>query len=144
MKDKYYTIRDIAELTGYNRSTVTRWINRNKIKHASMHNNALLFDAQVFEQFQKSHNKREKGHKSDVQRMRDRIAELEQENKRLNAKVEDYADKFYKLADQAQHLNLADKPELSQPKEEEHKQAIGVEDVEQKKHWWQKLLKKGN
>lgn len=143
MNKKYYTVSDIAELTSYNRSTVTRWIAKHGVKHVSMHGSARLYDAQVLETFKKTHADRSKGHKSDVQRMRERIAELEQENKRLNKKVEDYTDRFYKLADQAQQLDLTNKSKLLQ-QEEKHNDAVNVEEVEPHLRWWQKLLKKGN
>lgn len=46
-------------------------------------------------------------------------AEIERLNKKLDEKdkqINDYAGQFAKLADQAQQLNLADKPQLMQKK----------------------------
>lgn len=34
MSQKMYTVADIAKITGYNRSTVTRWLDKQKIKKA--------------------------------------------------------------------------------------------------------------
>ncbi|MBW7985284.1 DNA-binding protein [Lactobacillus helveticus] len=34
MSKKMYTVADIAKITGYNRSTVTRWFDKQKIKKA--------------------------------------------------------------------------------------------------------------
>ena len=34
MPKKMYTVADIAKITGYNRSTVTRWLDKQKIKKA--------------------------------------------------------------------------------------------------------------
>ena len=34
MSKKMYTVADIAKITGYNRSTVTRWLDKQKIKKA--------------------------------------------------------------------------------------------------------------
>ena len=47
MSKKFYTVADIAKSTGYNRSTITRWLAKHKIKNAQMKGNAPLYPAQV-------------------------------------------------------------------------------------------------
>ena len=36
MSKKMYTVADIAKITGYNRSTVTRWLDKQKIKNVKI------------------------------------------------------------------------------------------------------------
>ena len=59
MSKKMYTVADIAKITGYNRSTVTRWLDKQKIKNAQMQGNAPLYDAQVLDKFEKSHSSKQ-------------------------------------------------------------------------------------
>src|SRR5699024_3958785 len=59
MSKKFYTVADIAKSTGYNRSTITRWLAKHKIKNAQMKGNAPLYSAQVLEDFKKAHDNRD-------------------------------------------------------------------------------------
>ena len=119
MVDKKYTVADIARLTGYNRSTVTRWIDKQKIKSAQMQGNAPLYSAQVLSDFKKSHSIKDKGVSKGDALLREkdaRISALEDEIKLLKKQL-DIKDEQIRvatqLADQAQKLNLADKPQLT-------------------------------
>lgn len=119
MSDEKYTVAAIARITGYNRSTVTRWIDKQKIKSAQMQGNAPLYSAQVLADFKKSHSTKDKGVSKGDALLREkdaRISALEDEIKLLKKQL-DIKDRQIEvatqLADQAQKLNLADKPQLT-------------------------------
>lgn len=122
-----YTVADIAKATGYNRSTVTRWLDKQKIKNAQIQSNAPLYDAQVLEKFKKSHNnKKDKDSKQDktdklIAEKDARISALTDEIELLKNQLKVKDDQIRvanQLADQAQKLNLADKPQLTHAKTE--------------------------
>lgn len=125
-----YTVADIAKITGYNRSTVTRWLDKQKIKNAQMQGNAPLYDAQVLDKFKKTHNskqsKESKQDKTDklIAEKDARISALTDEIELLKSQLKVKDDQIKvanQLADQAQKLNLADKPQLTHSAEVEEK-----------------------
>lgn len=125
-----YTVADIAKITGYNRSTVTRWLDKQKIKNAQMQGNAPLYDAQVLDKFEKSHSskqsKESKQDKTDklIAEKDARISALTDEIELLKSQLKVKDDQIRvanQLADQAQKLNLADKPQLTHSAEVEEK-----------------------
>ena len=125
-----YTVADIAKITGYNRSTVTRWLDKQKIKNAQMQGNAPLYDAQVLDKFKKTHNskqsKESKQDKTDklIAEKDARISALTDEIELLKSQLKVKDDQIRvanQLADQAQKLNLADKPQLTHSAEVEEK-----------------------
>ena len=125
-----YTVADIAKITGYNRSTVTRWLDKQKIKNAQMQGNAPLYDAQVLDKFKKSHSskqsKESKQDKTDklIAEKDARISALTDEIELLKSQLKVKDDQIRvanQLADQAQKLNLADKPQLTHSAEVEEK-----------------------
>ena len=130
MPKKMYTVADIAKITGYNRSTVTRWLDKQKIKNAQMQGNAPLYDAQVLDKFKKSHSskqsKESKQDKTDklIAEKDARISALTDEIELLKSQLKVKDDQIRvanQLADQAQKLNLADKPQLTHSAEVEEK-----------------------
>ena len=125
-----YTVADIAKITGYNRSTVTRWLDKQKIKNAQMQGNAPLYDAQVLDKFKKTHNskqsKESKQDKTDklIAEKDARISALTDEIELLKSQLKVKDDQIRvatQLADQAQKLNLADKAQLTHSAEVEEK-----------------------
>ena len=125
-----HTVADIAKITGYNRSTVTRWLDKQKIKNAQMQGNAPLYDAQVLDKFKKSHSskqsKESKQDKTDklIAEKDARISALTDEIELLKSQLKVKDDQIRvanQLADQAQKLNLADKPQLTHSAEVEEK-----------------------
>lgn len=132
-----YTVADIAKITGYNRSTVTRWLDKQKIKNAQMQGNAPLYDAQVLDKFKKSHNSKQtkepKQDKTDklIAEKDARISALTDEIELLKDQLKVKDDQIRianQLADQAQKLNLADKPQLThKPEEVEEKKEVTPE-----------------
>lgn len=145
MSMKMYTVADIAKITGYNRSTVTRWLDKQKIKNAQMQGSAPLYDAQVLDKFKKSHsskqNKESKQDKTDklIAEKDARISALTDEIELLKSQLKVKDDQIRvanQLADQAQKLNLADKPQLTHKTEEvEEKKTVtpDTSDVEKQK-----------
>ena len=130
MSKKMYTVADIAKITGYNRSTVTRWLDKQKIKNAQMQGNAPLYDAQFLDKFKKTHNskqsKESKQDKTDklIAEKDARISALTDEIELLKSQLKVKDDQIKvanQLADQAQKLNLADKPQLTHSAEVEEK-----------------------
>lgn len=118
MSDRMYTVADISRITGYNRSTVTRWIDKTKIKYALMQGNAPMYDAQVLHKFQKTHNSKDnKPNRKDevIAEKNARIDELSAEIELLKQQLaikDEQIKTANQLANQAQQLNLADKPQL--------------------------------
>lgn len=118
MTDKMYTVADISKITGYNRTTVTRWINKQKIKNASMQGNAPLYDAQVLQKFKQAHEDKKKA-ESKPNKEEALIKEKDARIDALNAEVEllksqltikdDQIKTLTEVTKQAQALNLADK-----------------------------------
>lgn len=118
LSDKMYTVADISKITGYNRTTVTRWINKQKIKNASMQGNAPLYDAQVLHKFKKAHESKAKS-ESKPNKEEALIKEKDARIDALNAEVEllksqltikdDQIKTLTEVTKQAQALNLADK-----------------------------------
>lgn len=158
MSERMYTVADISKITGYNRSTVTRWLSREKIKNAQVKGNAPLYSAQVLERFKKSHDS-----KDSKQDFRDqliaeknaRIMELKEENSFLKSHIKELeqqlqikdiqiensnrlVDQAQKLASQAQQLHY-----LDSPKDESKTAQKSSEDEKQqkKKHWFDWLNK---
>lgn len=160
MSKKMYTVADIAKITGYNRSTVTRWLDKQKIKNAQMQGNAPLYDAQVLDKFEKSHSskqsKESKQDKTDklIAEKDARISALTDEIELLKSQLKVKDDQIRvanQLADQAQKLNLADKPQLTHSAEVEEKKKEVVPETtndvkesqsseEEHKNWISKLF----
>ena len=82
-------------------------------------------------------------------------AEIDRLNMKLDEKdkqIKDYAWQFAKLADQAQQLNFADKPQITQKvnvsnkkaetKQETIKEASEIEKLPKKKGWFKRLFGK--
>ncbi len=161
MSKKMYTVADIAKITGYNRSTVTRWLDNQKIKNAQMQGNAPLYDAQVLDKFTKTHNskqsKESKQDKTDklIAEKDARISALTDEIELLKSQLKVKDDQIRvanQLADQAQKLNLADKPQLTHSSEVEEKKNVTPDTSddekqtekaeEEHKSWISKLFRK--
>ena len=79
-------------------------------------------------------------------------AEIERLNKKLDEKdkqINDYAGQFAKLADQAQQLNLADKPQLmlknevvSDENKETRQETSRVSMTTKRRSWFSRLFKR--
>ena len=119
MAEKMYTVAAISKITGYNRSTITRWLDKNNIKYARMQGNAPLYTAQVLNKFKETHEIKDyKPDRKDflMQEKDARIQALTDEIELLRKQLEVKDEQIKtanQLANQAQQLNLADKPQLT-------------------------------
>lgn len=142
MSKKFYTVADIAKSTGYNRSTITRWLVKHKIKNAQMKGNAPLYSAQVLEDFKKAHDNRDTkpdAKEALMQEKNARIKALSEEVEFLKSQLaikDQQIDTANRLADQAQKLNLADKPQLMHKDSDETSSEKLDSDKKTDKHWY--------
>lgn len=134
---KYYNQTEIADLLGVSKATISRYIKKKKLNVSEIEENkAKLYPETVLKQLRKEikqDNSKKNTPPSTIQLLQAQIEQLKEENKLLKeqlkikdqqiATANNLAEKTSKLADQAQNLNLLDKPKLEEPKK--------------KKHWWQ-------
>lgn len=121
---RLYTQTEIAHKLEISKGTLSKWINKNNVFPERIQGNKKLYKETIIADY----NKDKKAHKEDKKQSFSTIefrkneverqqAEIERLNKKLDEKdkqINDYAGQFAKLADQAQQLNLADKPQLIQ------------------------------
>ena len=125
---KYYTQTEIADLLGVSKATVSRYLKKNNVT-GNKKNNSKIYPETILKQLKKElkpNNKGNKEHISTIQLLQEQITQLKDENKTLKEqlKIKDQQiETASRLADQAQKLNILDKPELKTPQSE-------------KKHWW--------
>ena len=140
--NKYYTTSDIGKLAGITRKTVGSYIKKQGIEPVTKQGNIPKYDDKVKDKIVNHYIGADKSKKvkeednDEVKRLKDKIVKLEQENERLHSKVEDFTDKFYKLANQAQQLDYA---KLETEKHEVKKivEPVKTEKTKpKKKHWW--------
>lgn len=124
---RLYTQTEIAYKLGISKGTLSKWINKNNVSPERIKGNKKLYKETIIADYNKDKktNKEDKKQsfstieflKNEVERQQ---AEIERLNEKLDEKdkqINDYARQFAKLADQAQQLNLADKPQLMQKNE---------------------------
>lgn len=121
---RLYTQTEIAHKLEISKGTLSKWINKNNVSPERIQGNKKLYKETIIADY----NKDKKAHKEDkkqsfstIEFLKNEVerqqAEIERLNKKLDEKdkqINDYAGQFAKLADQAQQLNLADKPQLIQ------------------------------
>ena len=124
---RLYTQTEIAHKLEISKGTLSKWINKNNVSPERIQGNKKLYKETIIADY----NKDKKAHKEDkkqsfstIEFLKNEVerqqAEIERLNKKLDEKdkqINDYAGQFAKLADQAQQLNLADKPQLMQKNE---------------------------
>ncbi|WP_148421311.1 helix-turn-helix domain-containing protein [Lactobacillus johnsonii] len=124
---RLYTQTEIAHKLEISKGTLSKWINKNNVSPERIQGNRKLYKETIIADYNKDKktNKEDKKQsfstieflKNEVKRQQ---TEIERLNKKLDEKdkqINNYAGQFAKLADQAQQLNLADKPQLMQKKE---------------------------
>src|SRR5699024_8810045 len=125
-EEKLYSQTELADKIGVSKGTLSKWISKNDVSPETIKGNRKLYKETIIEQ----------------QRL-----EIEYLKKKLDEKddqIAAYAGKFAKLADQAQQLNLADKPQLIQnnkndvvsSKNEERKQETSRVSMTTKRRSW--------
>lgn len=140
---KLYSQTEIADLIGISKATVSRYINKNNVA-GTKQKNAKLYPETVIQQIKRAyqpHKSKNKKHISVIQLLQQQITQLQDENKSLKEQLKTKDDllknqlaikdqqiaKTNDLADQAQKLNLLDKP----------KSINNKSTLKKKKHWWQ-------
>lgn len=125
---KYYNQTEIADLLGVSKATISRYIKKLGVSGIE-ENKAKIYPETVLKQLRKEikqDNSKKNTPPSTIQLLQDQIEQLKEENKLLKEQLKIKDQQIAtanKLADQAQHLNVLDKPKLEEPKK--------------KKHWWQ-------
>lgn len=125
---KYYNQTEIANLIGVSKATVSRYLKKLDVSGIEK-NKSKLYPETILKQLKKeikSDNSKKNTLPSTIQLLQEQIVQLKEENKTLKEqlKIKDQQiNTANKLADQAQQLNVLDKPKLKEPKK--------------KKHWWQ-------
>lgn len=159
-QEQLYSQNKIADILGISKSTLSKWLKHNAVSPKRIKGQRKYYDETVIEQYRKSKSigTKEKSCLLDSsvafqivsqkqqeivelkQLLKDKEEQLKEKDKQImlqNNELVEFAKKFAQLADQAQQLNLVDKP-LKQKK----LIAKATEDpkvVKSRLHWWQKF-----
>lgn len=165
-----YSQNQIADILGISRGTLSKWLKSNTVSPKQLKGQRKYYDETVIEQYKKSKkvdNTRDKVSKNDllfqntVSEKQEEIDELKQLLKkkeeqlqvkdkqlmRQNNELVEFGKKFAQLADQAQQLNLVDKP-LKQERltiNESDTAKTSFDDkglVFEHKNWWRRFFNK--
>lgn len=133
-QERYYNQRQIADILGVSKATVSRYLNKLDVS-AKEENGAKLYPETILKQLKnqirinkKSNNS--KSTPSTIQLLQEQVDQLKKEVELLKEqlKIKDkQIETLASLTAQAHQLNALDKKELPEPKEKPRK-----------KHWWQK------
>lgn len=127
-----YSQNKIAEILGISRGTFSKWLKENGVSPKQQKGQRKLYDETVIEQYKKSKKSKKSNATKDSKRLttvellQDNLKEkqleidylkqqLKEKDVQIKAKdetISEFGLKFAKLADQAQQLSLADKPNL--------------------------------
>ena len=160
--NKLYTQTELANKIGVSKGTLSKWLNKNNVSPEIEKGNKKLYKETIIKEYKqaKKADKEEKRTSfSTIEYLKNELAKKQAEIDRLNMKLDekdkqinDYAGQFAKLADQAQQLNLADKPQIAQKvnvsnkkaetKQETIKEASEIEKLPKKKGWFKRLFGK--
>lgn len=155
---KLYSQNKIAEILGISRGTFSKWLKENSVSPKQQKGQRKLYDETVIEQYKQSkkvNSSKDSKRLTTIELLQDNLKEkqleidylkqqLKEKDAQINAKdatISEFGLKFAKLADQAQQLNLVDKPQLMH-KDKENKQTVSLAKEEaktekqSKKHWW--------
>lgn len=155
--NKLYNQTELANKLGISKGTLSKWINKNDVSPEKVQGNKKLYKETLINKYYRSKNvddvnndKPKRESFSSIEFLKKQV-EIQQETierlqKKLDEKdkvISDFGQKFAKLADQAQQLNLVDKPQLI------HKDGNSGKNVSvakekttkekrppRKKHWW--------
>ena len=155
--NKLYNQTELANKLGISKGTLSKWINKNNVSPEKVQGNKKLYKETLINKYYRSKNvdnvnndKPKRESFSSIEFLKKQV-EIQQETieglqKKLDEKdkvISDFGRKFAKLADQAQQLNLVDKPQLI------HKDGNSGKNVSvakekttkekrppRKKHWW--------
>lgn len=155
--NKLYNQTELANKLGISKGTLSKWINKNNVSPEKVQGNKKLYKETLINKYYRSKNvddvnndKPKRESFSSIEFLKKQV-EIQQETierlqKKLDEKdkvISDFGQKFAKLADQAQQLNLVDKPQLI------HKDGNSGKNVSvakekttkekrppRKRHWW--------
>ena len=159
--NKLYTQTELANKIGVSKGTLSKWLNKNNVSPEIEKGNKKLYKETIIKEYKqaKKADKEEKRTsfstveylKKEIEQQRLEIEYLKKKLDEKDDQIAAYAGKFAKLADQAQQLNLADKPQLIQnnkndvvsSKNEERKQETSrVSMTTKRRSWISRLLKR--
>ena len=143
---KLLTQTEIANKLGFSKCNLSKWIKKENVSPVAEEGNKKLFDETLVNRYKEAHKPSEinksksfstveflqeqlRQKQKENNELKGRIKELEDQLKGQNSEVISLAHEFFKLADQAQQLNLVDKhPDQLEEKHEE----VSSEGVERK------------
>ena len=152
-----YSQNRIAEILGISRGTFSKWLKENGVSPKQQKGQRKLYDETVIEQYKKSKKAnatKDSKRLTTVELLQDNLKEkqleidylkqqLKEKDVQIKAKdetISEFGLKFAKLADQAQQLNLADKPNLIESKKEavSNNKTVKetIEESSKSKKWW--------
>lgn len=137
-REKYYNQREIADILGISKATVSRYLNKLDVSFTEK-NGAKLYPETILKQLKKQikanqNYKNSKSTPSTIQLLQEQVDQLKKEVELLKEqlKIKDkQIETANHLADQAQRLNALDKDKKELP-------IIEAKEKPRKKHWWQK------
>lgn len=126
-EEKLYSQTELADKIGVSKGTLSKWISKNDVSPETIKGNRKLYKETIIEKYK--------------------------QDKKINnsEKKKSFSTVEYLKADQAQHLNLADKPQLIQnnkndvvsSKNEERKQETSrVSMTTKRRSWFSRLFKR--
>lgn len=136
-REKYYNQREIADILGISKATVSRYLNKLDVSFTEK-NGSKLYPETVLKQLKKQikanqNYKNPKSTPSTIQLLQEQIDQLKKEVELLQEQIkikDKQIDTLATLTAQAHQLNALDKDRKEIPEPEKEKP--------RKKHWWQK------
>lgn len=122
-RNKLFNQTEIAYKLGISKGTLSKWIIRNGISPEKVEGNKKLYKETLIDDYRKSKNIDNSNHnkvkresfstveflKKQVEMQQETIINLQRKLDEKDKTIADFGNKFAKLADQAQQLNLTDK-----------------------------------
>ena len=149
-EEKLYTQTEIANKLGVSKSTLSKWISKNNVSPKLEKGNKKYYKETIIGAYRKSKGSSKESKKEsfstveylkkEVERQRVEIDRLQKKLDEKDSQINSYAGQFAKLADQAQKLNLADKPRIEAKKEVVSEEKRKTKQETPKKKWWSKLF----
>lgn len=181
-QQKLLNQNEIARQLGISRGTLSKWLKKNTVSPKQIKGQQKLYEETVIDQYKKDKAGEKEEKKSDLSPTNLLLNQLQQQQKEMDylknelekkdlelarkeeqirekdGIIADFGKQFGKLADQAQSLNMLDKPKpedhvsngvFSTVSETEDKETVeGAEKSseqslkeESTKHWWQRIFK---
>lgn len=159
MKNKQYTVTQMADIAGVSKASISRWLKAHDVSPETIQGKRKYFSATYLEQYVKEHkerNSKDRDLPTPTDMLMAQVAQLKSENDFLRKQIEkkdkqlEVKDEQIRvsnqLVDQAQRLNLLDKPqndaETSNEKSTLSKQIDNSSEKDQHSSWFDKLFRK--